>query len=81
MLALQRKKQMLFNCDFSKELWTQVNEWIIELDLDNYNLAKTKIVVGDLENAPVINSVIIVAKKIICNAIKGQKTQILKNEI
>ena len=36
-----------FHCKYSTELWTQANDWIIELGMENYNLSNTKIIVGD----------------------------------
>ena len=50
----------------------------------DYNLTSTRIIIGDLDNALAINSIILHTKKVIYNAKKKeQKTNILnvKNEV
>ena len=59
---------MLFNYKFSRELWGQINEWMIELGMGNYNLSNTILLIGDLENALAVNSIILLTKKTIYNA-------------
>ena len=44
----------------SRVLWNQLIDWIIELGMENYNLSKSKILTGDLENVLVINSSILI---------------------
>ena len=111
---------ILLYCKYSRELWKQINDWIIELGMQDYNLPytltifryilftmftklprlkfyassvmhygiKTKLlkkndyynlsymkkIVGDLENALAINSVILLyTKKTIYNAIEKEQ--------
>ena len=52
--------------------------------MPNYNLPDSKIILGDLENAVCINSIILLTKKVIYNAMKKEhKPHIaqVKNEV
>ena len=31
-------KHILLNCEISKDQWSRVNDWIIELGMENYHL-------------------------------------------
>ena len=42
--------------------------------MDDYNLSDMRIIVGDLENALAINSIILHTKKVIYNAMKKEQT-------
>ena len=62
----------------SKDLWEEVNKWIVELGMVDNNMSDMKIIVGDLENALVINSLILHTKTVIYDAMKKeQKTHII----
>ena len=50
---------MLQHCKYSSELWEKVNDWIIEIGMDNYKLSDMEKVEGDLENALAINSILL----------------------
>ena len=58
-------QHMILNCEVSKHLWSEVNDWIVELCMLDYNLFHMKFIVGDLENALVIKTVILITKKVI----------------
>ena len=63
-------EHMLLECEVSQELCGSVNNWIIELGMENLHLSYEKIIMRDLENALAINSIILVTKTIIYNTIK-----------
>ena len=68
----------------SKKLWYEVADWILELGMNDYNLTERKIVVGDLESALAIISVILYTKKVIYSCTKKeqkQNIQLVKNDI
>ena len=46
----------------SRGLWNQLNDWGIELGMENYNLSNSKILTGDVENVLAINSSILITK-------------------
>ena len=64
---------MLLFCNNTIDLWGRVELWIIELGMANYNLSPDKIILGDLENATSINTIILLTKKTIFNAIKKEQ--------
>ena len=77
-------EHMLIKCDISRDLWNSVQNWIIELGMENYHLSDAKIVLGDLENILSINTIILLTKNVIYNSMKKeQKPHILqvKNEV
>ena len=41
--------------------------------MPNYNLTDSKIIIGDLENAVCVNSIILLTKKVIYNAMKKEQ--------
>ena len=74
-LEVDSVEHLLLFCEFIKKLWKEISNWIIELGMSDYNLTDRKIIVGDLENALAINSIILSTKKVIYNI------QYVKNEI
>ena len=42
---------MFLECNISRQLWKEVNNWIVDLGMLDYNLSDTRIVDGDLEKA------------------------------
>ena len=76
-------EHMLFDCPVSKDLWLNVQNWIVELGIPNYIITKEKIIMGELERAICINSIILLTKKILYNCMKETKTPhvlMVKNE-
>ena len=66
------------------DLWRKVELWIRELGMENYNLSPDKIILGDLENATSIKTIVLLTKKTIYNAMKKeQKPSIfnVKNDV
>ena len=55
------------------DLWGRVELWIRELGMTNYNLSSDKIILGDLENATCINTIILLTKKTTYNAMKKEQ--------
>ena len=55
------------------DLWRRVELWVRELGMANYNLSADKIILGDLENATCINTIILLTKKTIYNAMKKEQ--------
>ena len=56
-------EHMLIDCPISKDLWFEVQDWIVELGIPNYNITKEKIIMGELERSLCINSIILLTKK------------------
>ena len=54
---------MFLNCEFSRDMWYSVRDWIEELSMEDYE----RIIVVDLEHALAINSIILITKQIIYN--------------
>ena len=54
---------MLLLCETSIDLWGEVKNWIKELGMENYNLSPDSIILGDMENATSINTIILLTKK------------------
>ena len=70
---------MLLEYRVSKELWCSVNNLIIELGMENYHLSNGRIIVGDLENALAINSIILKIKKVIYNSMEKEQEHSIPN--
>ena len=66
---------MLLFCSKSKsiDLWRSVKTWIQDLGMDNYNLSVERIILGNPENATCINTIILLTKKTIYNAMKKEQ--------
>ena len=65
---------MFLQCEISLELWSSIEYWIRDLGMENYNLSKSKIVLGDLDNATAMNTIILITKKVIYNSMKKRTT-------
>ena len=77
-------EHMFLECHYSQELWGNIQTWIRSLGMDNYNLSSSKIILGDLENANAINTIILMTKKVLYNCMKKeQRPNMLnvKNEV
>ena len=53
---------MVFKYDTSIELWSYVDEQIIKLGSENYNLSIMKVLAGDLENSIGRNRIILLTR-------------------
>ena len=53
---------MVFKYDTSIELWSYVDEQIIKLGFENYNLSIMKVLAGDLENSIGRNRIILLTR-------------------
>ena len=72
-IELDSVEHMLFDCPVSRDLWLSVQNWIVE----------QKIIMGELERAICINSIILLTKKILYNCMKDAKMPhvlMVKNE-
>ena len=69
---------MLLFCSKSKsiDLWRSVRTWIQDLGMDNYNLSVERIILGDPQNATCINTIILLTKKTIYDAMKRNNNPI-----
>ena len=56
-----------------------MNNWIIELGMENYHLSNDNIIVRDLENALAINSITLITKKVIHTSIKKEQQPSILN--
>ena len=61
-LEVDSVEHMLLFGEHSKKLGNEVGDWIPELGMNDYNLTERKIIVGDLEKALAINSIILYTK-------------------
>ena len=66
-------EHMLIKCRVVRELWSEVRNWIVENGVPDYYLTEEKIIIGELEKSVCINTVILLTKKIIYNAMKENK--------
>ena len=66
-------EHMFLGCPHSMELWENVTDWIRELGMFNYILTASRMIIGDLENALAINTIILHTKKVIYNAKKKEQ--------
>ena len=64
---------MILYCFVIQELWANVNNWLIEIGFHDYNLSDSKKILGDLENGPIVNSIILLTKKVIYDSFKKEK--------
>ena len=77
-------EHIFLQCEVSIDLWGNIQEWIRLLGMENYNLSHSRIILGDMDNAMSINTIILLTKKVIYNSMKKeQKTHFLnvKNEV
>ena len=54
---------MFLECIHSKRLWSDVQDWIIQLGMTDNNLSDMRKILGDLENVLAINCIILLTKK------------------
>ena len=66
-------EHMLIECNIIKDLWGEVRNWIIEIGVPDYHLSDEKIIMGELEKSVCINTIILLTKKVIYNAMKEVK--------
>ena len=50
-----------------------VNQWVIDIGSLGYNLSISRIIIGDLENGPILSSIILITKKVIYDSFKKEK--------
>ena len=77
-------QHMFLDCEISKAQRAEVKSWIIEPGMTDYNLSNMKIIVGDLENALAVNTIILLTKKVIYSGMKKEQKQHIcniKNEV
>ena len=65
MLVLDSVDNMLLYCNIVQNLLIEVNNWLTELGFLEYNLTDSRKILGDLDNGPIINSIILFTKKVI----------------
>ena len=70
-------EHMFLGCCHSITLWKNVTDWIRELGMPDYILTASRIIIGDLENALAINTIILHTKKVIYNAKKKEQKRTL----
>ena len=72
--ATDSVEHMLLSCPIIKTLWSEVYQWIIEIGFQDYTLTDSRIIIGDLENGPILNSIILLTKKVIYDSFKKEYT-------
>ena len=63
----------LLYCPIITRLWDMVNQWVIDIGFIDYNLSISRKIIGDLENGPILSSIILIAKKVIYDSSKKGK--------
>ena len=66
-------EHMLIKCNITKELWSKVWNWIVEIGVPGYHSSEEEIIMGELEKSVCINTIILLNKKVIYNAMKEVK--------
>ena len=66
-------EHMMLYCECTKKVWSLIESWINDLGMPEYQINEKKIIVGDLDNASAINSIILIAKKVIYNCMKKEQ--------
>ena len=82
--ATDSVEDMLLWCPIIKTLWSDINKWLSEMFFLDYSPAESREILGDLENSPIINSFILLTKKVIYDSLKkGKKPSLvhIKNEV
>ena len=77
-------EHMLLYCPIITRLWDMVNQWVIDIGFIDYNLSISRKILGDLENGPILSSIIPIAKKVIYDSFrKGKMPSIfqIKSEV
>ena len=65
-------EHMFILCEVSMVLWECVERWIQSLGIENY-LSITRIILGDFDSAQFVNTIILLTKKVIYNAMKKEQ--------
>ena len=60
----------VLKCEVSKNLWSDINNWIVDLGMANYHLSERKSIIGELKYALAINTIILITKKAVFNAME-----------
>ena len=66
-------EHMLIKCRVVRELWSEVPNWIVEMGVPDYYSTEENIIIGELERSVCINTVILLTKNNIYNAMKENK--------
>ena len=66
-------EHMLIECNITKELSSEIRNLIVEMGEPGYHLSEEKIIMGELEKSVCINTIILLTKKVIYNAMKEVK--------
>ena len=61
-------EHMLITCPKSDKLWRDVESWLEEIGLTEYNIDEQKIILGENQKSYWINAIIVITKKVIFNA-------------
>ena len=73
---------MLVDCSRVRGLWSKVETWIRSLGMIDYHLTDRKKILGDLENSPQINIIILIAKTTIYQSkLDGRSPTLLQVQV
>ena len=61
-------EHMLITCPKSDKLWRDVESWLADVGLTDYNIDEQKIILGENQKSYWINAIIVITKKVIFNA-------------
>ena len=61
-------EHMLITCPKSNKLWRDVEVWLSDVGLADYNIDEQKIILGENQKSYWINAIIVITKKVIFNA-------------
>ena len=60
-------------CAISRDLWSSVESWIVEFGMENDHLSIPRNILGDLETALSINTIILITEEVIYNPMKKEQ--------
>ena len=55
---------------YIEDFWPLISQWLSELGFKSYNISPERIILGDLENSPMLSFLLLSSKKVIYNAMK-----------
>ena len=65
---------VLLHCQKSKEIWSDIERWIIHLGVKDYTLTENSIITGDINKSCLLTIIILFAKITIYSANLKDKT-------
>ena len=76
-------QHMLLKCPVSVSIWSEIENWIQNLAVLDYNISDKKKILGELEKALCLNSIILITRKYYLTPLNKRKkhTVMIKSEV